>query len=138
MTSLIQQGQRSQKSQDSEVATSSDDGSETAGSGPEIAATAIVSPAESRTDPLPIGQLSALGVRVTANTRSADDSTNTGSFDPKSSTAENRNPGFLNASELEDQQKLWQTFLLIGILLLLAEGFAAWWIRMRQPAGSLS
>lgn len=138
MTSLIQQAQRSQKSQDSEVATSSDEASETAGSGPEIAATAIVSPAESRTDPLPIGQLSALGVRVTANTRSADDSTKTGSVDQKSSTAENRTPGFLNASELEDQQKLWQTFLLIGILLLLAEGFAAWWIRMRQPAESMS
>ncbi|MFO0427269.1 MAG: VWA domain-containing protein, partial [Planctomyces sp.] len=138
MTSLIQQAQRSQKLQDSEVPNNSDDSSEPAGSGPETPATSIVSPAESRTEPLPIGQLSALGVRVTTSSRDADKLTETGSLDQKSSPAENRTPGFLNASELEDQQKLWQTFLLIGILLLLAEGFAAWWIRMRQPAESLT
>jgi len=73
-----------------------------------------LAPSESRTDPFPLGQLQALGIDASASRGSEAD------LAAQQVPAEQ-----LRSSELESQQKLWQWFLLGGLLLLLLESLIA-------------
>lgn len=83
-------------------------------------------PAESRTDPLPVGQLQALGLSadVTAPTMTK--------LKPMDESALSQ----LNASELESRQKFWRPLLLAGMGCLLLESLIAGGIERRQRVES--
>ena len=78
---------------------------------------------ESRTEPLPIGQLEVLGVGVQSD-----------SVDEAEAAADPAIAGQLKSAELEDRQKWWRLFLLAGLILLLVESFWAAAIEKRQFA----
>ncbi len=102
----------------------------TAGSGeaPEpLTIIAWLAASESRTEPLPIGQLQALGVSAELVSGSGESRTESG---------EAMTSADLHASELESRQKLWRVFLLAGLACLMLESlFAAGIERHRKRKG---
>ena len=82
-----------------------------------------LSPAESRTESLPAGQLQIMGVDA-ENLKT--------SLDPQSNSEDNGRVGQLSVSELEAQQKLWRWFLLSGLACLLIESILATVIASNQ------
>ncbi|MEZ6041762.1 MAG: BatA domain-containing protein [Planctomycetaceae bacterium] len=82
---------------------------------------------ESRTDPLPLGQLQALGLEADASDGtllSAGDTAND-EFDPVAASQ-------LTSSELESRQKLWRWLLLAGLGCLMLESLVSGGIERRQ------
>ncbi|MFO0977924.1 MAG: BatA domain-containing protein [Planctomycetaceae bacterium] len=91
--------------------------------GPKSTSLLVSVPAsESRTEPLPAGQLQALGMSADV-THVAEDSATP--VDPATASQ-------LDASELESQQKYWRYCLLAGLALLVIEALVAASIERRQ------
>lgn len=82
-----------------------------------------VSAAESRTEPLPAGQLQALGL-------SADIAAIENDLESTADAATQK--ARLNAEELESRQKIWRLFLLAAMACLLAEALLSRRIERRQ------
>jgi len=82
-----------------------------------------VAASESRTEPLPAGQLQALGmspeVAVVRNS-------SRNSIDPTHAAQ-------LDAAELETRQKFWRWLMLAGLGCLALEGLVSWHLEKRQP-----
>lgn len=76
-----------------------------------------VAASESRTDPLPIGQLQALGLNAGIRDSAAGQQQN------PAEAAEDASQ--LNAEELESRQKYWKWLLLAGMMCLMLEGVLA-------------
>ena len=89
-----------------------------------ISLIAGLSPAESRTERLPIGQLQVLGIGL--------DSKDTSSPMEEKTSTEDLSSGQLNAVELEREQKWWRGLLLAGMALLLTESIWARQIEKRR------
>lgn len=83
-----------------------------------------LSPSESNTEMLPVGQLQALGIGV-----ETDDSTQSPGAE---SLANDTEPGQLSSSELERRQKFWRWLLLAGLGCLVLESIWASAIERRQ------
>lgn len=83
-----------------------------------------VSSAESRTEPLPAGQLQALGMAPElASVR-------------RSAAVEPETESQLDAASLESRQKFWRLLLLCGLALLCIEALVSAWLERRQSAAS--
>lgn len=82
-----------------------------------------VSATESRTEPLPLGQLQALGLPAEAAPIPA-----TGAAVDEAVASQ------LDAAELESRQKHWRLMLLAGLGCLALEGIASAWLERRQAA----
>ncbi|MCA9049982.1 MAG: BatA domain-containing protein [Planctomycetaceae bacterium] len=85
--------------------------------------------AESRTEPLPPGQLEVLGIGV----KTSQDSNHTETIPVET----NLSPEQLSSRELELQQKWWRWFLVSGLTCLIAESIWAAAIHRRQIAESV-
>ena len=93
--------------------------------GPKVMSLLVTVPAsESRTEPLPVGQLQALGmssdVAATKEVAARD-------------KADSGNAAQLDARELESQQKFWRWLLIAGLACLALEGVFAFLIERRHP-----
>ncbi len=84
-----------------------------------------VSASESRTDPLPVGQLQALGLNAEVQ---GDETVAAG--------PELKDASQLNVEELETRQKYWKWLLLAGMICLALESLLAQRIESRQPLES--
>ncbi len=80
-----------------------------------------VAASESRTEPLPAGQLQAMG--MSSSVASVKDTTS--SVDPASAAQ-------LDAGELESQQKFWRWLLLAGLAFLALEAIVSFMLERRQ------
>jgi hypothetical protein len=93
--------------------------------GPKVMSLLVTVPAsESRTEPLPVGQLQALGMSsdvAAAKAAAARDKAGSG------------NAAQLDARELESQQKFWRWLLIAGLACLALEGIFAFLIERRHP-----
>ena len=93
--------------------------------GPKVMSLLVTVPAsESRTEPLPVGQLQALGMSsdvAAAKEVAARDKMDSG------------NAAQLDARELESQQKFWRWLLIAGLACLALEGIFAFLIERRHP-----
>ena len=93
--------------------------------GPKVMSLLVTVPAsESRTEPLPVGQLQALGmssdVAATKEVAARD-------------KMDSGNAAQLDARELESQQKFWRWLLIAGLACLALEGIFAFLIERRHP-----
>ena len=93
--------------------------------GPKVMSLLVTVPAsESRTEPLPVGQLQALGISSdVAATKAA----------AARDKADSGNAAQLDARELESQQKFWRWLLIAGLACLALEGIFAFLIERRHP-----
>ena len=93
--------------------------------GPKVMSLLVTVPAsESRTEPLPVGQLQALGMSSdVAATKAA----------AARDKADSGNAAQLDARELESQQKFWRWLLIAGLTCLALEGIFAFLIERRHP-----
>lgn len=91
----------------------------------QVALIAGLAASESRTEPLPVGQLQVLGIGVESSDAFVSEEEN---------SEDDAADGQLSASELEEQQKWWRWLLLAGLGCLLLESLWASAIEKRQPA----
>ncbi len=87
-----------------------------------------LSPSETRTDPLPVGQLQALGLQAAV----ADEVLS------EASSEDADLAGQLNSMELESRQKFWRWLLIAGLGCLLLEALIAGGIERRQQMESIA
>ena len=96
-----------------------------AGQGPKsISLLVTVAASESRTDPLPAGQLQAIGL---SSDVASVKTTNAALIDPSAAAQ-------LDASELESRQKFWRWLLLAGLSCLVLEALLSFGIERRQQS----